>query len=246
MTNTIASAVPLLLQAVRDAVHALIALRATPSRPIRMAVALSGGRDSMALLDASSALAPELGLTLSALHVHHGLSINADAWARFCGEECAKRSVPLTVHRAAIRRVAGESLEAQARAARYAALAAVDADIVALAHHADDQAETLLLQLLRGAGPEGLAAMPAQRPMRKGPALMRPFLALPRVAIEAYVAARGLAWVGTPAAPVSSSRLVNTTSPPGLDFICVSPPQAPNRAAPATTSAMTFTSSRPT
>jgi len=149
----------------------------------------------MALLDALSTLAPELGLTLSALHVHHGLSINADAWAAFCGDECAKRGVPLTVHRAAIRRVAGESLEAQARAVRYAAYAAADADIIALAHHADDQAETLLLQLLRGAGPEGLAAMPTQRSMRKGPALLRPFLALPRAAIDAYAAARRLAWV---------------------------------------------------
>jgi len=195
MTDTYASAVPPLLHAVRNAVRAVTASRAIPSGPLRVAVALSGGRDSMALLDALTTLAPELGLTLSALHVHHGLSANADAWAKFCGDECAQRGVPLTVHRAAIRRVAGESLEAQARAARYAALAAVDADIVALAHHADDQAETLLLQLLRGAGPEGLAAMPTQRSMRKGPALLRPFLALPRAAIDAFAAARGLAWV---------------------------------------------------
>jgi tRNA(Ile)-lysidine synthase len=170
-------------------------LRGIPSGPARIAVALSGGRDSMALLDAMTTLAPEFELTLSALHVHHGLSINANAWAKFCGEECAKRGVPLTVHRAAIRRVAGESLEARARAVRYAAYAAADADLVALAHHADDQAETLLLQLLRGAGPHGLAAMPAHRPMRKDLALLRPFLALPRAAIDAYAAARGLAWV---------------------------------------------------
>ena len=137
----------------------------------------------MALLDALSTLAPELGLTLSALHVHHGLSANADAWARFCGEQCARRGVPLTVQRAAIRRAAGESLEAQARAARYAALAAADADVVALAHHADDQAETLLLQLLRGAGPDGLAAMPARRSMRRSPA---PAAALPRVAARGH------------------------------------------------------------
>jgi tRNA(Ile)-lysidine synthase len=195
MTNTIASAVPPLLHAVRDALRAVTVGRAISSGPVRIAVALSGGRDSMALLDALSTLAPELGLTLSALHVHHGLSINADAWAIFCGDECAKRDVSLTVHRAVIRRVAGRSSEAAARAARYAALAAVDADIVALAHHADDQAETLLLQLLRGAGPEGLAAMPTQRSMRKGAALLRPFLALPRAAIDAFAAARGLAWV---------------------------------------------------
>jgi tRNA(Ile)-lysidine synthase len=103
--------------------------------------------------------------------------------------------VPLAVHRAHVERAPGTSLEAEARAARYAALAAADADIVALAHHADDQAETLLLQLLRGAGPHGLAAMPAERALPAGPSLLRPFLALPRAAIDAYAAARGLAWV---------------------------------------------------
>jgi len=149
----------------------------------------------MALLDALSTLAPELGLTLSALHVQHGLSANADAWAEFCADQCAKRGIPLAVHRADIRRAPGESLEAQARAARYAAYAAADADVIALAHHADDQAETLLLQLLRGAGPHGLAAMPAHRAMREGPALLRPFLGLPRAAIDAYAAAHDIAWV---------------------------------------------------
>jgi tRNA(Ile)-lysidine synthase len=149
----------------------------------------------MALLDAAATVVPELGLTLSALHVHHGLSAHADAWATFCGDECAQRRVPLIVHRAEIIRVGGESLEARARAVRYAAYAAVEAEFVALAHHADDQAETVLLQLMRGAGPRGLAAMPAHRPMRDGPALLRPFLALPRATIDAYVAARELAWV---------------------------------------------------
>ena len=183
---------------VLDAARNAVAVAAVPrdaAAPIRLAVALSGGRDSMVLLDALARLAPDMGFALSAVHVHHGLSANADAWAAFCSNECAKRGVPLTVHRAEIRRAAGESLEARARAARYAAYAAADADVVALAHHADDQAETLLLQLLRGAGPQGLAAMPARRPMRKGPALLRPFLALPRAAIDAYAAARGLAWV---------------------------------------------------
>jgi tRNA(Ile)-lysidine synthase len=195
MTNKIGSAELPLLPTVRDALRMVTRARGITAGPVRVAVALSGGRDSMALLDGLSTLAPELGLTLSALHVHHGLSIHADAWAKFCGDECAQRGLPLTVHRAVIRRVGGKSLEAEARAARYAAFVAADADIVALAHHADDQAETLLLQLLRGAGPHGLAAMPAYRPLRNGPALLRPFLALPRAAIDAYAAARGLAWV---------------------------------------------------
>ena len=174
---------------------AVAALPRGAAATIRIAVALSGGRDSMVLLDALAALAQDMGFALSALHVHHGLSINADVWAEFCADQCAKRGVPLAVHRADVQRAAGESLEARARAARYAAYAAADADVIALAHHADDQAETLLLQLLRGAGPHGLAAMPAHRPMRKGPALLRPFLALPRAVIDAYAAARGLAWV---------------------------------------------------
>src|SRR5437762_10920808 len=87
------------------------------------------------------------------------------------------------------------SLEATARAARYSAFGAVDADFIALAHHADDQAETLLLQLLRGAGPHGLAAMAARRAAGSGPVLLRPLLTLPRSAIDAYAKARALAWV---------------------------------------------------
>lgn len=149
----------------------------------------------MVLLDALAALAPQLGVTLSALHVHHGLSVHADAWATFCADECARRGVPLDVHRARVERAPGASLEATARAARYAAYAALGVDYVALAHHADDQAETLLLQLLRGAGPHGLAAMPAQRVTRIGPALLRPLIGLPRTAIDAYARARGLRWI---------------------------------------------------
>ncbi len=161
----------------------------------RIVVALSGGRDSIVLLDALARLAPESGVALSAMHVHHGLSPHADAWAAFCADECAKRATPFVLCRVHVVRKGGASLEATARAARYAALAAADADFIALAHHADDQAETVLLQLLRGAGPHGLAAMPLHRRMPSGPSLLRPFLALPRATIHAYAAARGLAWV---------------------------------------------------
>ncbi len=190
-----AAAIAPVLRAVRDAVREVAAMPGRCGAPVRMVIGLSGGRDSMALLDAAAALAPELGLSLCALHVHHGLSAHADAWAAFCADACAARGVPLTVHRAEIRRGGGESLEERARAVRYAAYAAADADVVALAHHADDQAETLLLQLLRGAGPHGLAAMPVLRPMREGPALLRPFLGLPRASLDAYATARGLVWV---------------------------------------------------
>jgi len=159
----------------------------------RIAVALSGGIDSIVLLDAAKALAASHPIVLSAIHVHHGLSPNADAWAEFCAAQCAACGVPLTLHRLRLDRRRGRSLEAQARAARYACLADADADIVALAHHADDQAETVLLQLLRGAGPPGLSAMPGFRPGR--PALLRPFLDHTRAQIAAYAVAQQLRWI---------------------------------------------------
>jgi tRNA(Ile)-lysidine synthase len=162
--------------------------------PLRIAVALSGGRDSMVLLDALAGLRTQVPVTVSAVHVHHGLSPNADAWAAFCAAECERRDVALTLRRVRVDRAPGDSLEATARTVRLAALASVDVDAVALAHHADDQAETLLLQLLRGAGPHGLAAMPAVR-AAGGPALIRPLLALPRAALESYARHRGLAWI---------------------------------------------------
>ncbi len=165
------------------------------TRTLRIAVGLSGGRDSMALLDALAAAGPAHGIAVSAVHVDHGLSPHAGAWSDFCALECATRGVPLTVHRVAVSRTARSGIEAAARAARYRVYDAVEADVVALAHHADDQAETLLLQLVRGAGPHGLAAMPMLRTRNGAPALLRPFLALPRRAIDAYARARGLAFV---------------------------------------------------
>lgn len=183
------------IDAARDAIIAARERQGESAAAMRIAVALSGGRDSMVLLDALARLAPEAGVTLSALHVHHGLSPHAEAWVTFCADECAKRGVPFTVHRPKVERRGGASLEATARTARYNALANAPVDFVALAHHADDQAETLLLQLLRGAGPHGLAAMPTLRPMPGGVMLLRPFLALSRATIGAYATARGLGWV---------------------------------------------------
>src|SRR5204862_1439348 len=129
----------------------------------------------------------------SAIHVHHGLSPNADRWADLCSAQCTTRNVALNLHRLHLARAPGESLEAQARDARYECLLSAGVDVVTLAHHADDQAETVLLQLLRGAGPQGLAAMPAFRPGH--PALLRPLLELPREALAAYAAARALTWI---------------------------------------------------
>ena len=178
-----------------DAVHAAIgaALAAYVEPGASMAVALSGGLDSMVLLDAAAAFALRHPLALSAVHVHHGLSPNAERWAEFCAAQCAARNLPLALRRVELVRERGGSLEALARSARYERLLAEDVDVIALAHHADDQAETVLLQLLRGAGPHGLAAMPAYRPGR--PALLRPLLDVPRATLAAYAAARQLSWI---------------------------------------------------
>lgn len=149
----------------------------------------------MVLLDTLAAAAPTFAVEVSAIHVHHGLSPNADAWTDFCARECAARSVPLTIRRIVVDRRPGASLEAGAREARRAIFADLEVDAVALAHHADDQAETLWLQLLRGAGPHGLAAMSADRAPGDGPRILRPLLPLSHATIAALAHARGLDWV---------------------------------------------------
>ena len=163
--------------------------------PRCVAVAYSGGRDSTALLHATLAQARFLGLRVLALHVNHGLSQHADAWAAHCTAQCrrwAKRGdrVALVVHRLASKPARGESVEAWARQGRYQALRdmaiANGAAVVLLAHHQRDQAETLWLQALRGAGVAGLSGMP-RAAQRDGITWLRPWLDRPRDAIEAYL-----------------------------------------------------------
>jgi tRNA(Ile)-lysidine synthase len=164
-----------------------------------VAVALSGGRESVVLLDALVQVAPIRNHRLFALHVHHGLSPHADAWQRFCVDLCAERNVALSVRAIEVPRAPQRSLESDARRLRYAALtelaAAAGVAFVVLAHHRDDQAETLLLQLLRGAGPHGLAGMSAARGDAGGVAFLRPLLGIARAAIDAYASAAHLRWV---------------------------------------------------
>jgi len=156
-------------------------------------VGFSGGLDSVVLLDLFASRGTH---RLSALHVHHGLSPNADRWAEFCARFCAARGVPLAVEHVSVARDSGEGLEAAARAARYAVYARRPEAFVALAHHLDDQAETVLLQLLRGTGLKGVAAMPEQRPLAGSKVtLYRPLLATPRSSIRAYAVDAGLEWV---------------------------------------------------
>lgn len=168
-------------------------LAGLPLRKKRLAVGLSGGLDSVVLLSVLHALRLRHGYSLSALHVHHGLSRNADAWARFCARLCRELEVPLVVKRVRVTR-GGEGPEAAARAARYAAYRRARADAIALAHHQDDQAETVLFNLLRGTGRRGLAGMPA-RSRLNGKVLLRPLLDVPRAALSAYALDKQLQWV---------------------------------------------------
>ena len=161
----------------------------------RLCVGLSGGVDSIVLLDTLCKLAPRHQWRLSAIHVNHQLSPNASAWAAFCRRACRARGVPLRAVKVEVARGGrGNSSEAAARAARYDVYRACRAKHVVLAHNQDDQAETVLLRLMRGAGVKGLAAM---APARKegGLQLVRPLLDVPRCAIEGYAKRHKLAWV---------------------------------------------------
>lgn len=156
----------------------------------RVAVAASGGRDSTALLHCTLRTAAPLGVQVFALHVHHGLLPQADDWLAQVQAQSRRWGAAFAARRLQTTPAAGESVEAWARRERYRALAemALDAgcDLVLLAHHRRDQAETFLLQALRGGGPAGLAAMPLQA-TRQSLLWVRPWLNQPRAAIEAYV-----------------------------------------------------------
>ena len=169
------------------------AVRAHVPAGARVVVGLSGGVDSAVLFDVLAELAGEARFELRALHVHHGLNPAADAWAAHCTALGARRGVRVDVVRVRVARNAGLGIERAAREARYAAYRECGADVIALAHHRDDQAETLLLQLVRGAGVAGLAGMPVWQ--AGSPALLRPLLALDRGTIEAAACERGLEWV---------------------------------------------------
>ena len=168
--------------------------------------------DSVVLLHLLHQLAPNSQWRLSALHVHHGISPNAGEWAGFCTDLCLRYSIPLHVEHVDVAPLRDEhGIEAAARKLRYAAFARQPCDFVALAHHADDQVETLLLQLMRGAGLKGAAAMPVLSRVEgpvlsevKGPlfkpgathaAILRPLLDIPRSKLLDYAHQHSLRWV---------------------------------------------------
>ncbi|HET7845814.1 MAG TPA: tRNA lysidine(34) synthetase TilS [Xanthomonadales bacterium] len=173
------------------------ALAGLPPGPLLLA--LSGGLDSTTLLDALARSPAARARGLRAIHVDHGLHASSGEWAAHCRTLCAALDVALVATRVAIDPDDDAGPEGAAREARYGAIAVAmrDGEIVLTAQHADDQAETLLLRLLRGSGVDGLAAMRALRPFARG-WLARPWLELPRAAIAAHAHARGLRWVDDP------------------------------------------------
>lgn len=172
------------------------ALAACPEGPV--CVAFSGGPDSTALLHALASLPVARKRGLRAVHVDHGLQSQSRQWAAHCSAFCERLGVALAIRRVQVDRL-GRGIEAAAREARYAAFESMlqSGEILVTAHHHDDQAETVLLKLLRGSGPEGLGGMRAWRRLGAG-WLWRPLLDTPRTALAGYLLAHGLPSVDDP------------------------------------------------
>ncbi len=160
----------------------------------RIEVGLSGGLDSVVLLHVLAALRPRFGFVLQAVHVHHGLNAAADEWAQFCRTLCGRLDVALRLEKVQVD-AAGLGVEAAARKARYQAFGDGACEVLALAHHRNDQVETFLLAALRGGGLRALAAMPEWRPLNGQTRIWRPLLAYRREELAAYAAAHGLDYV---------------------------------------------------
>lgn len=183
-----------------DLLDGLRASLAGEASPRRYWLAYSGGLDSRVLLELLLALRrqqpdfPDLHI----IHIHHGLQAEADAWAQHCQQLCDALQLPCEVRRVQLDSH-GVGVEAAARQARYQVFEQLlcEGDVLLQAHHLDDQCETLMLRLLRGAGPEGLAAMPRRRPLGRGQ-LLRPLLGVSRAQLLACAREWGLRWQEDP------------------------------------------------
>lgn len=171
---------------------AFLAFNQSPKKMKSMTVALSGGVDSVVLLHLLHQLQKKHRFTLKASHVHHGLSKHADQWAKFCEALCRKLSIALEVHHIQLPKKKSLGIEGEARRLRYEKLLQAKTDLVVLAHHEDDQAETFLLQLMRGAGVKGLSSMAYFDEDRH---LWRPLLYTSKSDIESYAKQHKLKWI---------------------------------------------------
>ncbi len=190
--------IPTLASTFAQAVHAA---REQTGNSQKIAIALSGGLDSSALLHLAHAHAAEHGLQLHAFHIHHGLSPNADTWLAHCEQACVALGVPFQARHVELQRKDKTGTEEAARKARYAALGALcrehGVELLLTAHHQDDQAETVLLQLLRGSGPAGLSGMDAANTAASLLAneqlvMARPLLTASRRQLDQYVTEYGI------------------------------------------------------
>ncbi len=184
--------------------RALEAIRTRVSVSGPIGIAYSGGLDSSALLHLSHAYARSRGIGLFAFHIHHGISEYADDWLAHCERECAQLGIPFAARRVRLVDAASHGVEAAARLARYAALGDLcrqhAVPLLLTAHHRDDQAETLLLQLLRGSGTAGLAAMETENAASgllggASPVIGRPLLAVARAELADYVGRHAIRYV---------------------------------------------------
>jgi len=159
-------------------------------------IAFSGGLDSQVLLSIYSKLRTEMHLDVRAIHINHGISPYANTWAIHCKNSCERLGIHYVERTIELNLQAGDSLEEIAREKRYAIFAEYleEGDVLITAHHQDDQAETVLLQLMRGAGPKGLAAMPFSKPFGKG-LQVRPLLSFPRSDLQQYATENALTWI---------------------------------------------------
>ncbi|QDD07114.1 tRNA lysidine(34) synthetase TilS [Candidatus Methylopumilus planktonicus] len=172
--------------------NAFISLSKSHKKMKSMTVALSGGVDSVVLLHLLHQLQKTQTFTLKASHVHHGLSKNADKWVTFCEKLCRKLSIPLDVNYVKLPQKKSLGIEGEARRLRYEKLLQSKSDLVVLAHHEYDQAETFLLQLIRGAGVKGLSSMAHFDDSRR---LWRPLLNASKIDIESYAKKHKLKWI---------------------------------------------------
>lgn len=185
-----------ILNAVSSFLTALPRLPNQQNLPLRLLLALSGGVDSVVMLHVLQLLKKQRSFELFAVHVNHGISANASAWADFCRELCLSWAIPFENCTISLGNTAVKGIEATAREKRYAAMhahqRAIQADWLVLAHHQQDQAETLLLQAIRGAGVKGLASMARVDNLRQR---IRPLLENTRAQIEAYATRHALNFV---------------------------------------------------
>ena len=158
-------------------------------------VALSGGVDSICLLHLLSHLSTKCRFSLSATHINHQISRHSNYWEDFCHQICDSLNIPITSTRVIVNLNNGNGLEAEARKVRYEVFEQSNANVLALAHHSDDQSETVLLQLLRGGNPRGLAAMPVLRKLNNDIQLWRPLLNITREQLEKIAIEESWIWI---------------------------------------------------